>query len=314
MSEKEPKPVELKKPTGKTKTMIITVGISSTGKTEWAKSFALKSYVDSDGRDKWTVIDRNNIRFQHLLFGKGHGWKDYKATVKKEKAVSQQALSLFSRASIAGENIIISDNNLSRESRERWHKLGVAHGYLIEYKYFGTTLEEAYEWDLHRGDNAVGRDVLNLQWQKYLIAKGHPLYVPNIKLKSKVVLVDLETALMNKDGSMRFAMCQMLSSFIGKFDVSIIYFSSGYENERDEKFKFLSDSKLFDSKTDILITRLNNYYYKSYHTWKMERFWGLVSNNHVLAVMDGHQKSVNAWYDIGIKEVINTQDSRCGYV
>ena len=299
----EPKTVEVKK-----KQMIITVGMSSSGKSLWAKKFVMNQYVASDGKDIWVNLDRNDVRFRQLLLG--DGWKNYKTTVANERLVSNTILKEFLSVSKRGENVIICDNNLSKKLRGRWYQLGITEGYDVVFKHFNVTLEEAYERDRFRGEMSVGRERLNRQWKEWLITSGQPLYVPNTKLRNKVILVDFETVLMNEDGTPNAIMCNMLSLYATRFEVSLIYLSKDHDSMREDKLKILKSHMGFNSKIDILIMRFNETIDQEYIGWKQKKFWTLVGNNHVIGVFDGCQRSVQMWRDLGIKDVICVADPR----
>lgn len=292
----------------KPKSMIITVGMSSSGKTTWARQYI----VDRLGKhgENWVNINREHIRFNILLLA--HGWSNYKTTVDNEKAVSKKARDLFFKAVENGDNIIISDCNLDKEVRDKWASLGRANGYSVEFKMFDITLEEAYKRDKHRGEMSVGREVLNRQWQQWRRCTGKPKYTPNPRLKNKVIFVDIESTLIDSDGNPRLFVCNLLSLYILRFDVSVIYVSNEMDvngENRVKKTLFLKNSMGFSSQ-DILLMRTVDTTSNDYRTWKATKFWSCIGNNHVIAVVDGDQDSVNMWHDFGIKDVINVGDSR----
>ena len=83
------------------KKMYITVGISASGKSSWAKETAeLENCV---------VIERDQIRFNKVL--PGSNWSTYKFTKKREELVSEIADNMFNDAVENGQNVIISDTN-----------------------------------------------------------------------------------------------------------------------------------------------------------------------------------------------------------
>lgn len=306
MSDLEPKPVVVKK-----KQMIITVGMSSSGKSLWAKKHVMNEYARSEGKDIWVSLDRNDTRFRTLLLA--DGWKDYKTTVANEKLVSNRILRDFFSASKRGDNVIICDNNLCKKIRGRWYSLGIAQGYEVTFQHFNISLEEAYRRDQYRGDLSVGRERLNRQWREFLTVSGEPLYIPDTKLRNKVILVDLETVILNEDGSPNAMMCNMLSLYASRFEVSLIYLSKDHDKLREEKLKLLKAHLGFNSKIDILIMRYNETINQEYIGWKRKKLWGLAGNNHVIGVFDGCLESARMWRDLGIKDVVFTGDPLLKY-
>ena len=131
--------------------LILTVGISASGKTTWAES--QKNIVN---------INRDNIRFS--VVQPGSDWSTYKFNKKNEKRVTELELNAATEVTKFGSDIIISNTNLNSKTREFWKDFAKHHNYEFEIKEFPITLEEAIKRDNLR-QNGVGEQVIRKQYQ-----------------------------------------------------------------------------------------------------------------------------------------------------
>lgn len=146
--------------------LIITVGVSASGKTTWAEA---QKYEHSGNSN--LNINRDNIRFK--IVQPGSDWSTYKFSKKNEKRVSEIELMIAEKGLKFESNIIISNTNLNPKTREFWRKFAEKRGYEFEIKEFPISLEEAIERDLKR-ENSVGENVIRKQykqWLEYLSSK-----------------------------------------------------------------------------------------------------------------------------------------------
>lgn len=147
--------------------LIITVGVSASGKTTWAEA---QKYEYSGNSN--LNINRDDIRFK--IVQPGSDWSTYKFSKKNEKRVSEIELMIAEKALKFESNIIISNTNLNSKTREFWKKFAEKRGYEFEIKEFPISLEEAIERDFKR-ENSVGEDVIRRQykqWLEYLESKN----------------------------------------------------------------------------------------------------------------------------------------------
>lgn len=133
---------------------IITIGVSASGKTTWAKQFA------SENKD-WVIVCRDDIRTE--LMGGKLIWGNWDWKREKEVTVIQRARYL--EAKIAGKNIIVADTNLSKvESLESY----LANlGFEVQRKEFPIALSEAIRRDSLRNPS-VSAKVIEMQFQKWM--------------------------------------------------------------------------------------------------------------------------------------------------
>jgi predicted kinase len=171
--------------------LILTVGISGSGKTTWAEEF-------TRNRGDWVNINRDDIRF--AIFNSGvRDWSAYKFKKSNESLVSETAMSLAMSSSREGKSIIISDTNLSQRVRNMWRDFAKSYNMDFEEKQFDISWEEAAKRDSNRA-GGVGVSVLRKQWEMWNTYIGRKVYVADERLP-KAFLIDLDGTLCeNKSG------------------------------------------------------------------------------------------------------------------
>lgn len=145
----------------------LTVGISASGKSSWAKTNPIPNAV---------YITRDDIRFNFIK--PGQTWADYKFNKDNEQAVSNIQKSIVEQAVIAKKNIVIVDTNLSSRVRDYWKDFSTKIGYDFELINFECSFEEAVKRDNLR-PNGVGQSVIRNQYKNYLEYSGFKFYVPD---------------------------------------------------------------------------------------------------------------------------------------
>ena len=165
--------------------LIMTVGVSASGKTTWAKE--QKHCVN---------INRDDIRFN--IVQPGSDWTTYKFTKVNESRVTEIENVIAERAVKFETNIIISNTNLNPKTREFWKDFAKHHNYEFEIKEFPITLEEAIKRDNLR-QNGVGEQVIRKQYDQWLKYIGRKTYTPNEKLP-KCIIVDIDGTIAEMNG------------------------------------------------------------------------------------------------------------------
>lgn len=172
---------------------ILTIGASASGKTTWSREFVKAS------EDKWTIIERDEIRFK--LFAHQNGdrdWRAYKFTKAREKTVQEEEIKLIEAASNLGENIILSETHLNAKTRSANKVLLESYGYEVSFKEFDVPLDELWARDAQRY-GGVGHTVIWKQWLQWLEYKGSWKYVPDESLP-KAVALDVDGSLASMAG------------------------------------------------------------------------------------------------------------------
>ena len=151
--------------------VVLTVGVSGSGKTTWARQFV----ADNAG---WVITSRDDIRVAHGFPPVGD--KD------QEKIVTKLQRGTIESALLDGYNVIVADTNLNKDIRNKLvdyvHKLG----YDVEFKLFDVDLQTCIDRDATR-PNPVGEIVIRKQFAKWNGVKTHdfsarpvPVYTPYI--------------------------------------------------------------------------------------------------------------------------------------
>lgn len=138
--------------------MLLTRGISASGKTTFAKELCEKddSYVD---------INRDWIRFN--VVKPGADWSNYKFSSKNEREVTEIQKEMVMDAYAKEKNVIISDTNLNEKTVEMWVDIAEELGYDFDIIDFSISYEEALKRDQLRA-NGVGHTVIYKQYLNWL--------------------------------------------------------------------------------------------------------------------------------------------------
>lgn len=175
------------------KTAYITVGISASGKTTWAKEMVARGNAAGQ---LIVNINRDDARW-FLMFQKGlvSSWANWKW--KWENEVTAAVESLKNDAISMGADIIFSDTNLNKTRVDQLSKELQGHGYQVEVKIFEVGYDEAVRRDAERA-NGVGPWVIAKQLEQFEANWGSKKVVVDVSLPS-CVLVDIDgtVALMN---------------------------------------------------------------------------------------------------------------------
>lgn len=286
-----------------TKRAIVTVGVSCSGKSTFAKE-----WVSKDDGTQRIEINRDVIRWELMeKDGITPCWKSWKWN--REKEVTSIVNDLISFSALHGLDVIISDTNLNAERRGNMLKLLESYGYVVELKEFPITLEEAWDRDASRV-NGVGHSVIATQYELWLNYIGRRTYVPDVT-KPKAILVDIDGTLahMNgKRGAFEWSKVEVddvdeqvkfIVNLVGSRHTEHIIILSGRDGCcYDSTFKWLVDNYV---QFDKLIMRTHNDM-RDDRIVKSEIFWRDIADNYnIQFVIDDRPKVIRAWQEIGIK-------------
>lgn len=156
---------------------IVTVGISASGKSTFAKEWAKKNNA--------VISNRDDLRFS--LTG-ASDWSEYKFNKQTEAMITAIQLDTMTLAAKRNQNIIMADTNLNKTYRDVLIKNLTDIGFDVEIKTFPITLEEAWRRDSLRV-NGVGHLVIYKQYQQWLeyTDEDRRIYVPNNTLPPCIV-------------------------------------------------------------------------------------------------------------------------------
>ena len=171
---------------------VITVGIPASGKSTYAREL--------EATGKWYRSERDLIRAQN--FTETGNIHDYKYTKQREKEVTALQEANIREAVDHGYNIVVSDTNLNRQTRNRLGNLGREMGLEVLVKVFDTPLYQCVKRNAKR-DKSVPESVLirmEGDLRKYL-GKYHQDIYRGIEDKlPSCVIVDIDGTLANMRG------------------------------------------------------------------------------------------------------------------
>lgn len=286
-----------------TRTAIITVGISASGKTTWARQYAQETGA--------IITNRDDLRFS--LTG-AKDWGEYKFNRKIEDIVTQIQRTTVCAAYDAGKDVICADTNLNAQKRGELINYLEDIGYRVSLRTFDITFEEALRRDSLRA-NGVGKDVLYRQWKDWLVFSGRRVYEP-CEGAPKAVIFDVDGTLAHMTGRKPYAWAEVGSDAVDPHLARILeaYIHAGYAvlvvSGRDgvckpETAKWLYDN---DLEYDALFMREEGDMRKD-TVVKEEIFWNQIAHRYnVEVVFDDRPSVVRMWQDIGIPKVIAVAD------
>lgn len=279
----------------------LTVGISASGKSTWAQERA-NSHASCD-------INRDWIRFN--IVAPGATWATYKFTRGREQEVSKIQEQMIMAAWGMGQDVTISDTNLSPKVRARLTNLLTDIGYEVELKAFPVTFEEAYKRDSLRA-NGVGKDILYTQWLAWNDFIGRKTYKPDESLP-KAVIFDIDGTLADMAGKrgpfewtkvggdeVRVLISDIADKYFDK-DYAIIVLSGRDSACYKETEGWLYDKFIF---FDHLYMRAEGDTRKD-NAIKEEIFWThLADKYNIVACVDDRPQMIRLWHELKIPNVI----------
>lgn len=168
------------------KNLILTVGISGSGKTTWAKNFVNESNAE------YVIIERDALRTEIT------GLESPVFKKSLEKQVTLLADKLFLNAVSEGKSVIISDTNLNSKTRLKWEEKAKEHDYSLTYKLFETTLEQAIKNNSKRSRRVPTSEIMR-QWKGYVEYSNTYQYKHTEGLPEAIIVdIDGTVATMNK--------------------------------------------------------------------------------------------------------------------
>lgn len=158
----------------------VTVGVSASGKSTWAREKA----KEADAQ----IIERDCIRKAMMIkAGISHDLDWSKWRYGWERDVTRTWEGLLESALQSGRDIIIADTNLNENRRASLIHTLVEAGFDVEEKVFDIPLQTAIKRDRSRGLRSVGQDVIMKQYMQFA-QQFKPQYVYTINYIPTAVL------------------------------------------------------------------------------------------------------------------------------
>ena len=175
------------------KVAIVTVGVSASGKSTWAREFLEKNH-------NFIEINRDTIRAQvfQQKTGRPFVWREWKWKWEDEVTAIQSEMINHSATADTVDGIIISDTNLSETRNASLKKRLEGLGFTVEFREFPVTFEEACRRDAGR-TNGVGYDVIAKQFEQWNKLKVQQ-YSASTSL-AKAIIVDVDGTLAHMNGN-----------------------------------------------------------------------------------------------------------------
>ncbi len=295
-------------------TLVLTVGISGSGKTSWAEEY-------TSNRKDWVNLNRDDVRFNTFCNGE-RDWNKYKFTNKNEKRVTDIITGYAEECYAQGLNIIISDTNLSSSIRNKWREWGKSHGYTVIHKEFPLSWIEAVKRNNQR-EGGISQSVLRSQYYKMKKYLGEYIYEPNPELPD-CVLIDIDGTVAYKAPGRGFFDWDMVDKDIPR--TPVIAMVCGLIDQGYQPI-FLSgrDGSCMEATYDWIYKHIMHYLYPDcdFHLFmrtggdmrkdyivKRELFDTYVKDKfNVVAVLDDRPAVINnCWLDMGLPNVISCAD------
>ena len=137
--------------------MVITIGVSASGKT---------TYAESLNQAEWMNVNRDDIR-KNIYESENEDtfhWDKWDWEFEDEVTAEQEKLVILAKDQVM--NVIISDTNLSTKAQKRWSGMAQSLAFELEYKVFHITLDEAIKRDNNRLMK-VGEHIIRRQYKGY---------------------------------------------------------------------------------------------------------------------------------------------------
>lgn len=292
--------------------IILTVGISGSGKTTWAEDFVMCN-------PNYFNINRDDIRFS--LFTKGErDWSLYKFNQKNENKVTAEVDKEVESAYRVGANIIISDTNLNQKTRDRWKKWALENNYQYEELPFVVSWEEARK----RNQQRVGGVSESVLWNQYLKMNdylGRKTYTPNVKLP-KVVIVDVDGTVADMNGirkpyewdkvgldKPRHFVISMIQGLMDYSYVTPVFLSGRDGICKESTYDWIYENVMFGTDFYLFMREQNDM--RKDKIVKEEIFWKYVAPNfNVVGAIDDRESILDLWRELGIQNVIDVSGDR----
>lgn len=137
---------------------VITVGVSGSGKSTFAKSLSLTHHEINRDWDRWNCTGKC-------------GWNGdnaYRFDKNVEKYIDKLHNIDYRTFSEIGRDIVISNTNLNTKKLKKLLNKLEDLGYEVEIKEFPISFPEALRRDKERGIFSVGEEVLKRQWEMWV--------------------------------------------------------------------------------------------------------------------------------------------------
>lgn len=291
------------------KKAIITVGVSASGKSTWARNFC---YEQAAQGKIFHIIERDQIRADILVAknktqpGEGVVWAKWNWKWENEVTAIADAKLAVADADPFVDGVIFSDTNLAADRRKTLLNKLVKQGFEVEEKFFEVTWAEAVKRDTAR-KNGVGLSVLADQFAR--LQKTTVKQYVGDSTKKDAVIVDIDGTLAHMVGRSAFAWDKVGEDTVDEevadvvrglqslgYAIIVMSGRDGSCNELTEEWMHSGDIP-FD---EFFIRAAGDM--RSDDIVKSELFWANVATKYnVKMVIDDRPKVTRMWRSMGLK-------------
>lgn len=281
--------------------VILTIGISNSGKSTWAQSFIKDNPM-------FTELNRDDMRIAMFCNGDRNLYHTYKFSKDREELVTEVIVAQAKHAVSKGQGIIVSDTNLNGRTRAFWKGFAKDNGIPYEENIFDVPFHVCIKRNLTRDITLPHRVLFNQQrsMRKFLDIEDYT----GTEGCNPAIIFDIDGTLADHTGIRKpFEWCRVgedkprinviaaVHAF-QKIGYDVIIMSGRSEVCREETIIWLKDHsikydklimrKLKDDRPDAII--------------KEELFWdGVADSYNVKFVMDDRNQMVDTWRLMGLE-------------
>jgi len=139
--------------------LILTIGISGSGKTTWANE-----QIKNDP-ENIVNVNRDDTRMALFFNGDYSNYSNYEFSYVNENLITKVCHDKIKLALAKGLTVIVSDTNITRKFRRKLQMIAFDYDSSYEEKVFEVPLETCIERQLNR-DFQVPENVIRSQYQK----------------------------------------------------------------------------------------------------------------------------------------------------
>lgn len=172
------------------KGIIVTVGISNSGKSTWARQFI------KDNQKQYIEVNRDELRINFFCEGNRAEYVNYQFRKEREDYISSVQEAAIRTAITAGKGVVVSDTNLNPSYRVRFKELAKGLGVPYKEQVFDVPLEVCIARSKKR-DISVPVSVLERQYKQLREYLGKPQWEHQTDLP-KAVIFDVDGTLAEK--------------------------------------------------------------------------------------------------------------------
>ena len=273
---------------------ILTIGVSGSGKTTWAKE------------QNKRIISRDDIRRQLLGVSYDENlWECYTHNKILEQEVTRIVYQQIDDAVRNKEDFIIADTNISSNARSKLtNLLQLKYRYDVEYKIFDTPIYQCLEQNKHRVDMVHD----NVIWNQWHAMNCQGLIHEDIINNDNIVVCDIDGTVAKMTGRnpydyslvgtdlVRKEVAEAVLGLCERMDADLVFVSGRKGSCRDITEQWIIDN-ITDNFTLFMRQASDN---RKDTVIKKELYDAFLKSKNIIAVFDDRPSVVDMWNDLGL--------------